>query len=56
MRIDAALKPSRTLQFGQEAGRLKREGAELISLGLGEPEFDTPEHVKEAAAKALTDG
>ena len=45
--------PSATLATKAEADRLRAAGADLVDLGLGEPDFDTPEHVKEAAADAM---
>ena len=56
MQIDETLTHSKTLQFGLKAAERKRAGQEIISLGLGEPEFDTPEHVKQAAKDALDAG
>ena len=38
------------------ARELKAAGVNVIGLGAGEPDFDTPDHIKEAAAKAMTDG
>ena len=38
------------------AERLKREGRDIINLGIGQPDFRTPEHIVEAAVKALRDG
>jgi aspartate aminotransferase len=45
--------PSATLATKAEADRLRAAGADLVDLGLGEPDFDTPEHVKEAAREAM---
>ena len=45
--------PSATLATKAEADRLRAAGADLVDLGLGEPDFDTPEHVKEAARDAM---
>ncbi|MBN1795538.1 MAG: pyridoxal phosphate-dependent aminotransferase [Sedimentisphaerales bacterium] len=56
MLIDKTLTQSKTLQFGLMAAELKRQGREIISLGLGEPEFDTPQHIKQAAKDALDAG
>jgi aspartate aminotransferase len=47
---------SATIKMAQLARELKSEGHEVISLSLGEPDFDTPEHIKKAANKALQDG
>lgn len=56
MLIDESLTSPRTLQFGLKARERKQRGEEVISLGLGEPEFDTPEHIKRAAKDALDAG
>ena len=45
-----------TLAITAKAKELKAAGEDIIGLGAGEPDFDTPEHIKEAAAKALADG
>ena len=50
------VKPSATIAVTQKAAELKREGRDVIGLGAGEPDFDTPEHVKEAAIRAIRDG
>mgnify|MGYP001362778335 CR=1 FL=1 len=52
----ASLAPSMTLAITAKAKELKAAGEDIIGLGAGEPDFDTPEHIKEAAAKALADG
>ncbi|MHB1530339.1 MAG: pyridoxal phosphate-dependent aminotransferase [Acidiferrobacteraceae bacterium] len=52
----AGIKSSPTLAVSAQAKRLKAEGKDVISLGAGEPDFDTPEHIKEAAIRALRDG
>jgi len=48
--------PSPTLAVTQKASELRRAGVDVISLGAGEPDFDTPEHVKEAAIQAIKEG
>ena len=48
--------PSATSAVLGLAARLKEEGKDVISLGAGEPDFDTPEHIKEAAIQAVRDG
>ena len=48
--------PSPTMAVTGRARELKAAGVDVIGLGAGEPDFDTPEHVKEAAAKAIRDG
>ncbi|SVD76953.1 uncharacterized protein METZ01_LOCUS429807, partial [marine metagenome] len=52
----ASLAPSMTLAITAKAKELKAAGEDVIGLGAGEPDFDTPEHIKEAAAKALAGG
>ena len=47
---------SATIKMAQMARELKAQGHDVISLSLGEPDFDTPDHIKEAAKKALDDG
>ena len=47
---------SETLKMAQMARDLKAKGHDVISLSLGEPDFDTPDHVKMAAVKALSEG
>jgi aspartate aminotransferase len=59
MQVSAALKriqPSATLAMTSRTLELKRQGIDVISLGVGEPDFDTPDHIKEAAIKAIRDG
>lgn len=51
-----SIKPSPTLAVTAKAGQLRAEGKDIIGLGAGEPDFDTPEHIKEAAIKALGEG
>tara|TARA_B100000315_G_scaffold165382_1_gene154035 strand:+ start:464 stop:1666 length:1203 start_codon:yes stop_codon:yes gene_type:complete len=50
------IKPSPTIAVTQKARDLKAQGRDVISLGVGEPDFDTPPHIIEAAKKALDDG
>ena len=47
------IKPSITLAVTAKAARLKASGVDVISFGAGEPDFDTPEHIKQAARGAL---
>ncbi len=56
MQIAESITSPQTLRFGLEARQRKRRGERVISLGLGEPEFDTPEHIKQAAKDALDAG
>jgi aspartate aminotransferase len=46
---------SATLQVAAEADRLRRAGIDVVDLGAGEPDFDTPDHVKAAGVKAIND-
>lgn len=51
-----SLKPSATLAVDAKAKALKEQGINVINLSAGEPDFDTPEHIKEACIKALKEG
>ncbi len=50
------IKPSPTLAVDARAKELKAQGKDVIGLGAGEPDFDTPAHIKEAAIRAIRDG
>ncbi|MDH3562711.1 MAG: aspartate transaminase, partial [Gammaproteobacteria bacterium] len=50
------IKPSPTLAVTTRARELKAQGKDVIGLGAGEPDFDTPDHVKEAAIRAIREG
>lgn len=50
------IKPSPTLAITARAAELRAQGKDIIGLGAGEPDFDTPEHIKKAATKAISDG
>ena len=52
----ATLSPSLTLKIDSEAKRMKAAGQDVVGFGAGEPDFDTPQHIKDACAKALADG
>ena len=52
----SAIKPSPTIAVSNMAAEMKAAGKDIIGLGAGEPDFDTPDHVKEAAIKAIKDG
>jgi len=52
----ARVKPSATLAADQKARELKAQGRDVIGLAAGEPDFDTPDNIKEAAIKAIRDG
>ena len=51
-----AIKASPTLAVSAKAAKLKSEGKDVISMGAGEPDFDTPQHIKDAAVEALKKG
>ena len=51
-----AVKPSPTLAVTVRAAELRASGKDIIGLGVGEPDFDTPEHIKEAAIEAIRAG
>ena len=50
------IKPSPTLAVTNRAAELRAAGKDIIGLGAGEPDFDTPKHIKDAAIKALENG
>ena len=50
------IKPSPTIAVTQKAQELKASGKDIIGLGAGEPDFDTPDNIKDAAIKAIKDG
>src|ERR1044072_1085526 len=52
----ACLSPSLTLAIDSKAKQMKAEGVDVIGFGAGEPDFDTPQHIKDAAIKALNEG
>ena len=52
----ARVKPSATMATDQKARELKAQGRDIISLGAGEPDFDTPENIKDAAIRAIREG
>ena len=51
-----ALSPSATLAMSQKSNELKAQGVDVINLSVGEPDFFTPEHIKEAAKAILGGG
>lgn len=51
----ASLSPSETLAMSQKSNELKAQGIDVINLSVGEPDFYTPDHIKEAAKKAIED-
>lgn len=52
----AALSPSLTLAIDAKAKQMKAEGLDVVGFGAGEPDFETPQHIKDAAAAALAAG
>jgi aspartate aminotransferase len=52
----ATLSPSLTLAIDSKAKQMKADGKDVVGFGAGEPDFDTPQHIKDAAAKALAAG
>ena len=49
------LSPSATLAMSQKSSELKAQGIDVINLSVGEPDFNTPDHIKAAAIKAVED-
>ena len=52
----ASLAPSLTLAIDSKAKEMKAHGEDVVGFGAGEPDFDTPQHIKDAAVKALAEG
>ena len=52
----ASLSPSLTLAIDAKAKAMKAAGEDVVGFGAGEPDFDTPQHIKDACAKALAAG
>jgi aspartate aminotransferase len=55
-KILSNVKPSPTIAISMKASELKSQGKNIISLGMGEPDFDTPQNIKDAAIKAINNG
>ena len=51
-----SIKPSPTLAVAAKATKMKAEGKDIINLGVGEPDFDTPQHIKDAGIDAINKG
>jgi len=51
----SALSPSETFAMAQKSNELKAQGIDVINMSVGEPDFNTPDHIKEAAKKAIDD-
>ena len=49
------LAPSQTLAMSQKSSEMKAQGVDVINMSVGEPDFNTPDHIKEAAKKAIDD-
>src|SRR5579871_5056091 len=52
----ASLTPSLTLAIDSKAKQMKADGLDVVGFGVGEPDFDTPQHIKDACIKALNEG
>lgn len=52
----ASIKPSATLSINAKANALKKQGVHIVNFGVGEPDFDTPRHIQDAAVKAMHNG
>ncbi|HXI50125.1 MAG TPA: pyridoxal phosphate-dependent aminotransferase [Candidatus Saccharimonadales bacterium] len=52
----ASLSPSLTLVIDAKAKQMKADGQDVVGFGAGEPDFDTPKHIKDAAIRALNEG
>ena len=51
-----SIKASSTLAISAKAAELKAQGKDMVTFGVGEPDFDTPAHIREAAKKAIDEG
>ena len=51
-----SIKPSPTLAMDAKAKAMKAQGIDIVNFGVGEPDYDTPDHIKDAAIKAARDG
>jgi aspartate aminotransferase len=52
----ASLAPSLTLAIDSKAKQMKADGQDVVGFGAGEPDFDTPQHIKDAAIRAINEG
>ncbi|NLG12013.1 MAG: aspartate aminotransferase, partial [Elusimicrobia bacterium] len=50
------IKPSATMEISNKAKKLKTKGVDVINLSVGEPDFDTPDNIKEYAIEAIKNG
>ena len=55
-RLIGAVEPSQTLAMDARAKALAAEGKDVVMFGAGEPDFDTPQNVKDAACRAIAEG
>ncbi|MEG0952007.1 MAG: aminotransferase class I/II-fold pyridoxal phosphate-dependent enzyme, partial [Niameybacter sp.] len=55
-RLANSIAPSSTLAITAKANAMKAEGIDVIGFGAGEPDFDTPDYIKEAAIRAIQEG
>ena len=51
-----SVSPSATLAVAAKAAALRRQGIDVVGFGAGEPDFDTPQHIKEAGKRAIDEG
>ena len=51
-----SIKPSATLAINAKAVAMRQSGVDVISFGVGEPDFDTPEHIRQEAVQAMEEG
>jgi len=54
--VIGSLSPSATMAIATKAKQLKAQGIDIVALGVGEPDFDTPDHIKDAAIAAIRQG
>ena len=54
--IHSAVQPSATLAVNSKFKQMKADGIPVVGFGAGEPDFDTPDHIKEAAIQAIREG
>lgn len=54
-RVDR-VSPSATIEIGNKAAELKTAGKDVVDLSVGEPDFDTPQCIKDVANRAIADG
>ncbi|MFC2149249.1 aspartate aminotransferase, partial [Candidatus Auribacterota bacterium] len=52
----SGISPSQTLAIANKAKMLKKDGVDVVGFGAGEPDFDTPDHIKETAKRSIDAG